>query len=85
MAPPDPIDRRTERAAFETDRQLIVGDVTLPASGYQARFSDSLNRQIEFIPLVNVEVTSLADGKVVEHPFALVNKSQVRFAYPVRG
>jgi len=30
--------RRTERAAFETDRLLIVGDVTLPPEGYQSRF-----------------------------------------------
>jgi hypothetical protein len=84
MSPPDPIARRTERAAFETDRQLIVGDVTLPPAGYQSRFSDSLNRpDLEFVPLTNVEVTSLVDGKVIERPFAVVNKSQIRYAYPV--
>src|SRR6476469_2961765 len=57
--------RRVERAAFETDRQLIEGDLTLPPAGYQSRFSDSLNRgEFEFLPLTNVQVTSLTDGKV---------------------
>jgi hypothetical protein len=84
MNPPDSIPRRTERAAFETDRQLIVGDVTLPPAGYQSRFSDSLNRaDLEFIPLINVEITSLVDGKVNERPFAVVNKNQIRYAYPI--
>lgn len=82
----DSITRRTERAAFETDRQLIVGDVTLPPAGYQSRFSDALNRaDLEFVPLINVEITSLADGKVIERPFAVVNRNQIRYAYPVSG
>src|SRR5262245_19530780 len=67
--PPAPegtqIERRVERAAFETDMQLVVGDVTLPPAGYQSRFSDSLNRDdLDFVPLTNVEITSLRDGKV---------------------
>ena len=65
----DPADtrerRRVERAVFETDRQLIEGDLTLPPAGYQSRFSDSLNRgEFEFVPLTKVQITSLADGKV---------------------
>ena len=57
----DEVERRVERAAFETDRQLVVGDVTLPPAGYQSRFSDSLNRgDLDFLPLTDVEVTSLA-------------------------
>lgn len=89
MASVDPneqIERRIERAAFETDRQLIVGDVTLPPAGYQARFSDSLNRDdLDFLSLTNVEITSLADGKVSERPFVVVARSQIRYAYPVNG
>jgi len=84
--PPDgqPIERRVERAAFETDMQLVVGDVTLPPAGYQSRFSDSLNRDdLEFIPLTNVEVTSLRDGKVSERPFIVLAKRHVRISYPV--
>ncbi|MBA3864811.1 MAG: hypothetical protein H0X42_00440 [Solirubrobacterales bacterium] len=77
-------ERRVERAAFETDRQLIVGDVTLPPAGYQSRFSDSLNRvEVEFIALTNVEITSLVDGKVSIRPFTVMSKSHVRIAYPV--
>ena len=81
----DQIDRRVERAAFETDRHLIVGDVTLPPAGYQSRFSDSLNRtDLEFVSLTNVEVTSLTDGTVHERPFLSVAKAHIRLAYPVR-
>lgn len=83
----DPADtrerRRVERAVFETDRQLIEGDLTLPPAGYQSRFSDSLNRgEFEFLPLTNVKITALADGKVDEVPFLVLSKRQIRVAYP---
>jgi hypothetical protein len=78
-----PARRRVERAIFETDRQLVAGDITLPPTGYQSRFSDSLNRsEFEFVPLTNVEVTSLADGAVTQVPFLLLSKRHVRIAYP---
>jgi hypothetical protein len=77
-------ERRIERVQFETDRQRIVGDVTLPPEGYQSRFSDSLNRvDVTFIPLVNAEVSSLMGGDVEKLPFMVVSKSHVRIAYPV--
>jgi hypothetical protein len=77
-------ERRIERVQFETDRQRIVGDVTLPPEGYQSRFSDSLNRtDITFIPLVNVEVSSIMGGDVDVHPFLVVSKAHVRIAFPV--
>jgi Family of unknown function (DUF6812) len=80
----DHIERRVERAAFETDRQLVVGDVTLPPAGYQSRFSDSLNRgDLEFVPLTNVEVTSLVDGSVIQRPFLALSKTHIRLAYPI--
>jgi hypothetical protein len=76
--------RRTERAAFETDRLLIVGDVTLPPEGYQSRFSDSLNRaELEFLPLTNCEVISLTDGTTRRQDFVMLSKRHVRLAYPV--
>jgi len=69
---------------FETDRQRIVGDVTLPPEGYQSRFSDSLNRvDVVFIPLVNAEVSSLMGGDVEHLPFMVVCKSHVRVAFPI--
>jgi uncharacterized protein DUF6812 len=76
-------ERRVERAVFETDRQLLVGDVTLPPEGYQARLSDSLNRrEVDFLPLTNVEITSLIDGTVSERPFVVLAKQHIRLAYP---
>ncbi len=76
--------RRVARAAFETDRLLVVGDVTLPPEGYQSRFSDSLNRaELEFIPLTNCEVTSLADGQRRHQGFMVLSKRHIRCAYPI--
>jgi hypothetical protein len=78
--------RRTERAAFETDRLLIVGDVTLPPEGYQSRFSDSLNRaELDFVSLTNCELTSLTDGTIRHQDFLMLSKRHVRLAYPVAG
>lgn len=75
--------RRVERAAFETDRQLVEGDLTLPSAGYQSRFSDALNRgEHEFVPLTNAKVTSLEDGSVSELPFVVLSKRHIRVAYP---
>jgi hypothetical protein len=80
----DQIERRTERAVFETDRQLVVGDVTLPPAGYQSRFSDLLNRgDLEFVPLTNVEITSLVDGKMSERPFVVLSKRHIRISFPL--
>ena len=79
-------DRRVERVLFETDRQRIVGDVTLPPEGYQSRFSDSLNRpDVTFIPVVNAEISSLMGGDVERRPFLVVCKSHVRVAYPLEA
>jgi uncharacterized protein DUF6812 len=76
--------KRVERAAFETDRLLVVGDVTLPPEGYQSRFSDSLNRtELEFLPLTDCEVTSLADGTTRRHGFIMLSKRHIRVAYPL--
>jgi hypothetical protein len=78
------VERRVERAAFETDHQIVVGDVTLPPAGYQSRFSDSLNRpDLEFLPLTNVEITSLADGQVTKRSFIALSRRHVRVAYPI--
>lgn len=79
-------ERRVERVQMETDRQRVVGDITLPPEGYQSRFSDALNRvDITFIPLVNVEVSSLMGGDVERLPFMVVSKDHVRVAFPVEG
>jgi hypothetical protein len=78
------IERRVERVQFETDRQIIVGNVTLPPEGYQSRFSDSLNRaDVAFIPVVDVEITPIDGGGSVRHEFIVVNKEHVRVAFPI--
>ena len=83
MGSPQQPARRVERAIFETDRQVVVGDVTLPPEGYQSRFSDVLNRpDQEFVPLTNVEITSLADGTVERREFMVLSKRHIRVAWP---
>lgn len=76
--------RRRERVVFETDRHLIVGDVTLPPEGYQSRFSDALNRpEVAFIPLLDVEISPLSGGPTTRRDFVAVGKEHVRVAYPL--
>ncbi len=68
---------------FETDRHLVVGDVTLPPEGYQSRFSDAVNRpDISFVPLLDVEITPLAGGQAVRRDFIVLAKEHIRLAYP---
>jgi hypothetical protein len=78
--------RRRERVVFETDRHVVVGDVTLPPEGYQSRFSDAINRgEIAFMPLVDVELSPLGGGASERHDFIVLAKAHVRFAYPLEG
>jgi hypothetical protein len=75
--------RRRERILFETDRHTVVGDMSLPAEGYQSRFSDAINRaDVAFIPLVDVEITPLEGGAVEKRDFIVLAKAQIRLAYP---
>jgi hypothetical protein len=74
--------RRRERIVFETDRHTVVGDVTLPAEGYQARFSDAINRpEVAFIPLVDVEISPLDGGAAEKHDFVVLAKAHIRLAH----
>jgi hypothetical protein len=78
------IERRVERAVFEIDRYVVVGNVTLPPEGYQSRLSDSLNRaDLNFIPLVDVEITPLDGGPVQSRDFVVLAKSHIRVAFPL--
>ena len=80
------MDNRTERVVLETSRHRIVGDVTLPKEGYRSRLSDFLNRgDIDFIPLVNVELTPLgANGGAGERrQFLVVARAHVELAHPL--
>jgi hypothetical protein len=78
------IDRRVERVQLETDRHVIVGNVTLPPEGYQSRFSDFMNRgDVAFVPLVDVEVKPLHGGEPMRQDFLAVGKAHVRFAFTI--
>jgi hypothetical protein len=76
--------RRKERVVFETDRHLVIGDLTLPPEGYQSRFSDAVNRaDVAFIPLLDVEISALGGGETKRRDFVVLSKAHVRVAYPV--
>jgi len=76
--------RRRERVVFETDRSVVVGDVTLPPEGYQSRFSDAVNRgDVAFIPLIDVEISPLDGGEAERREFIVLAKEHVRIAYPL--
>jgi len=69
---------------FETERHVVVGDVTLPPEGFQSRFSDAINRgDLSFIPLTNVEITSIEGGEVTRREFIVLGKAHIRIAFPI--
>jgi hypothetical protein len=76
--------QRTERILFETERHLVIGDVTLPPDGYQSRFSDAINREdVSFIPLLDVEIRPLDGGEAARREFVILAKAHIRMAHPV--
>lgn len=76
--------RRRQRVEIETDRHLIVGEVTLPPEGYQSRLSDALNRSdVTFLPLTNAVISPLGGGESERRPFIALGKRHIRLAYPL--
>jgi len=74
---------RIERVVLATDSRRIVGDLVLPREGSRSRLSDFLNRgDLQFIPLVNVEITEPNGGQPEKRGFLAVARSHVTFAYP---
>jgi uncharacterized protein DUF6812 len=77
------MDSRVERIVLETDRHRIVGDLTLPREGYRSRLSDYLNSgDLDFIPLVNAELTPLDGASAETRDFVAVARAHVRLAFP---
>jgi hypothetical protein len=80
------METRVERVVLETDRHVIVGDLTLPREGYRSRLSDFLNRgDLDFIPLVNVEIRATnGDGNgsgAKSRDFIAVARTHIQLAY----
>jgi hypothetical protein len=77
------MESRIERVVLETDRHRIVGDVTLPREGYRSRLSEYLNRgDVDFIPLVNAELSPLNGGAPETRSFIAVARTLVQLAFP---
>lgn len=78
------METRVERVVLETEGHRIVGDLTLPREGYRSRLSDFLNRgDLDFIPLVNVEIQSMNGGQTEKRTFIAVARLHVQLAYPL--
>jgi hypothetical protein len=78
------MESRVERIVVETDHSRIVGDLTLPREGYRSRLSDYLNRgDLDFIPLVNAEISSLNGTEQYPRRFVVVARSHIHLAYPL--
>jgi hypothetical protein len=77
------MENRIERVVLETDRHVIVGDLTLPREGYRSRLSDYLNRgKVDFIPLTDVEIRSHNGAAPARRDFIAVARTHVLLAYP---
>ena len=77
------METRIERIVLETNHQRIVGDLALPREGYRSRLSDFLNRgDVDFIPLVDVEVSGWDDSDAFRREFIAVARSHIQLAYP---
>ena len=77
------MDTRIERVVLETDRHRIVGDLHMPREGYRSRLSEYLNRgDLDFIPMVNVELTPLNGGSPETLSFVAVARTHVQLAFP---
>ena len=77
------MENRNLRVVIETDSVRIVGDLTLPKEGYRSRLSDFLNHgELDFVPLVNVEMTPLSGGESEAREFVVVARRHIRLAHP---
>ena len=77
------MENRIQRIVLETRRNRIVGDLTMPSEGYRSRLTDFLNRgDVDFIPLVDVEIAPIAGGESHKREFIAVARTHVDLAYP---
>ncbi len=78
------MDSRNERVVIETDRYRIVGDLTLPRTGYRSRMTDFLNAsERDFIALTDVilEPIDESEGKV-RREFMAISRRHIVVVMP---
>ena len=75
-------DTRQQQVVLETERHTIIGEVTLPREGLTTRVSDLLNAEgVNFIALINAEITPADGGMVERKDFVAVARDHVQIAY----
>ena len=80
------MESRTERIVLETPRHEIVGNLSLPSTGYRSRLSDFLNHaELGYIPLTDVELRDWNTGESVRRGFVAVARTHIQVAYPHDG
>lgn len=78
------MDSRNERVVIETDRYRIVGDLTLPRTGYRSRMTDFLNAsERDFIALTDVVLEAIdeSEGKV-RREFMAISRRHIVVVMP---
>jgi uncharacterized protein DUF6812 len=82
------MDSRAERVVIETDRYRIVGDLTLPRSGYRSRMTDFLNAaERDFLALTDVLLEPLdpSDGRREQRDFVAISRRHIVVVMPEGG
>ncbi len=78
------MDSRNERVVIETDRYRIIGDLTLPRTGYRSRMTDFLNAsERDFIALTDVVLEAIdeSEGKV-RREFMAISRRHIVVVMP---
>jgi hypothetical protein len=81
------MDSRNERVVIETDRYRIIGDLTLPRTGYRSRMTDFLNAsERDFIALTDVVLEPIdeSEGKV-RREFMAISRRHIVVVMPEDG
>ncbi|MGI8594174.1 MAG: DUF6812 domain-containing protein [Solirubrobacteraceae bacterium] len=78
------MDSRKERVVLETDRYRIVGDLTLPRTGYRSRMTDFLNAsERDFIALTDVVLEPIDESESkVRREFMAISRRHIVVVMP---
>ena len=78
------MDSRNERVVIETDRYRIVGDLTLPRTGYRSRMTDFLNAsERDFIALTDVVLEPIDESESkVRREFMAISRRHIVVVMP---